>query len=103
MKKALALLLVWCACVTLAGAQDFSRKAPAPPYTMATYQLLILKPGPAAPKLGGTDEGQRTVQAHVLYMYGLAKEGTYVAAGPFLDGGDISGIIVVRATAERAK
>jgi uncharacterized protein YciI len=103
MKKALALLLVWCACVTLAGAQDFSRKAPPPPYTMATYQLLILKPGPEAPKLGGTDEGQRTVQAHVLYMYGLAKEGTYVAAGPFLDGGDISGIIVVRATAERAK
>ena len=104
MRKALSLLLVWCACVTLASAQDFSRKAPAPPYTMATYQLLLLKPGPEAPKLGGTAEGQKTVQAHVLYMYALAKEGTYAAAGPFLDGGDISGIIVVRVpTPERAK
>jgi uncharacterized protein YciI len=71
---------------------------------MATYQLLLLKPGPEAPRLGGTDEGQKTVQAHVLYMYKLASEGTYAAAGPFLDGGDISGVIVVRVpTLERAE
>jgi uncharacterized protein YciI len=104
MRKAVTVVLMWCIAVALAGAQDVARKAPSPPYTMATYQLLLLKPGPEAPRLGGTSEGQTTVQAHVLYMYRLAKEGTYAAAGPFLDGGDISGIIVVRAaTPERAK
>ncbi len=95
---------MWCAAVVVAGAQDPARKAPSPPYTMATYQLALLKPGPEAPRLGGTNEGQKVVQAHVLSMYKLAEAGTYVAAGPFLDGGDISGIIVVKApTPQRAK
>jgi uncharacterized protein YciI len=70
---------------------------------MATYQLVALKPGPEAPKLGNTTEGNKLVAAHVQYMYKLAGEGTYAAAGPFLDGLDISGVIVVKATAERAK
>ena len=66
--------------------------------------LAVLKPGPEAGKLGGTSEGQKVVQAHVLSMYKLAEEGTYAAAGPFLDGGDIAGLIVVKAaTPERAK
>jgi uncharacterized protein YciI len=95
---------MWSVAVVVAGAQDPARKAPQPPYTMATYHLAILKPGPEAPKLGGTNEGQKVVQAHVLSMYKLAEEGTYVAAGPFLDGGDIAGVIVVKAaTPERAK
>ena len=71
---------------------------------MATYQLIVLKPGPEAPRLGNTSEGNKVVQAHVLSMYKLAEEGTYAAAGPFLDGLKISGVIVVRApTPERAK
>lgn len=112
MRKAVSVLLVWCAAVAMASAQapaqapakDYSRKAPAPPYTMATYHLVMLKPGPEAGRLGGTSEGQKVVQAHVLYMYKNATEGNYAAAGPFLDGLDISGVIVVKApSAERVK
>jgi uncharacterized protein YciI len=104
MTKAVSVLLVWCAAVALASAQDFSRKAPAPPYTMATYHLVLLKPGPEAGRLGGTSEGQKVVQAHVFYMYQNATDGNYVAAGPFLDGLDISGVIVVKVpTAERVR
>jgi uncharacterized protein YciI len=62
-----------------------------------------LKPGPEAPKLGNTTEGNKVVQAHVMYMYKLAGEDTYAAAGPFLDGLEISGVIVVKATPERTK
>jgi uncharacterized protein YciI len=103
MRRACSLLAVWSLAVAVAGAQDPARKAPPPPYTMATYQLVALKPGPEAPKLGNTTEGNKVVQAHVMYMYKLAAEGTYGAAGPFLDGLDISGIIVVKAPPERAK
>ena len=104
MRRACSLLAVWALAVAVAGAQDPARKAPSPPYTMAPYQLIMLKPGPEAPKLGNTTEGNKVVQAHVQSMYKLAGEGTYAAAGPFLDGLEISGVIVVRApTPERAK
>ena len=85
-------------------AQDPSAKAPAPTYKMTAYQLLVLKPGPDAAKLRETPDGGKLVQAHVGYLYKMAAAGTYAAAGPFLDGGDIAGIIFVKApTPERAK
>jgi uncharacterized protein YciI len=70
---------------------------------MATYHLVTLKPGPEAPRLGNTTEGNKVVAAHAQYMYKLAGEGTYAAAGPFLDGLEISGVVVVNAPLERAK
>jgi len=103
MRRACSLLAVWVLAAAVAGAQDPARKAPSPPYTMATYQLVALKPGPEAPRLGNTTEGNKVVQAHVMYMYKLAGEGTYAAAGPLLDGLEISGVIVVKATPERTK
>ena len=103
MRRAYSLLAVWCLAVAVAGAQDPARRAPSPPYTMTTYQLVALKPGPEAPRLGNTTEGNQVVAAHVQYMYKLAGEGTYAAAGPFLDGLEISGVIVVKATPERTK
>ncbi len=63
-----SVLSIWSVAVAAAGAQDPARKAPQPPYTMATYHLAILKPGPEAGRLGGTSEGQKVVQAHVLSM-----------------------------------
>jgi uncharacterized protein YciI len=103
MKRVCSLLAVWSLVVAVAGAQDPARKAPSPPYNMATYQLIALKPGPEAPRLGNTTEGNKVVAAHVQYMYKLAGESAYAAAGPFLDGLEISGIIVVIApTPERA-
>ena len=104
MKRLVSMLVVCGALAAVAAAQEPARRAPAPPYKMATYQLAVLKSGPQAAKLGGTPEGQKILQAHVAHLYKLAGEGTYVAAGPFLDGGDIAGVIVVKApTPERAK
>ena len=65
MRKIPALSAMWCAAVAVVGPQDAARKAPSPPYTMATYQLVMLKPGPEAPRLGNTTEGNKVVQAHV--------------------------------------
>ena len=77
--------------------------APAPAFKMTTYQLLVLRPGPKAASAGNTPEGQKLLQSHVQYLYKQAAEGSYLAAGPFLDGGPISGVIVVKApTPERA-
>jgi uncharacterized protein len=88
----------------LAQAQTAASRPPDPPYKMTTYQLTVLKTGPKAASLGATAEGQQILQAHVAYLYKMAAAGTYAAAGPFLDGGDIAGVIVVKApTPERAK
>src|SRR5688500_9603896 len=77
---------------------------PAPAVKMTTYQLVVLRPGPKAGAIGGTPEGQKIVQAHVGYLYKLAADGLNMAAGPFLDGGDIAGVIVMKAASpERAK
>src|SRR5262245_40836435 len=103
MRRGCSVLSGWSLAVAVARAQDGARKAPWPPYTRATYQLVALKPGPEAPRLGNTTEGNKIVAAHVQYMYKLAGEGTYAAAGPLLDGLAISGIIVVKATPERTK
>ena len=74
----------------------------APALKMTTYQLVILRPGPKAAEMG-TPEGQKLVQAHVGHLYKAAAAGINMAAGPFLDGGDIAGIIVMKAPSpERA-
>jgi uncharacterized protein YciI len=86
---------------SLAGAQS---PATAPALKMTTYQLVVLRPGPKAASIGGSPEGQQIVQAHVKHLYKLAADGINMAAGPFLDGGEIAGVIVMKAaTPERAK
>ena len=88
----------------VASAQAPAAKASEPTYKMTTYQLVVLKPGPEAAKLRSAPDGGRLVQAHVSYLYKMAAEGTYAAAGPFLDGGEIAGVIIAKApTPERAK
>lgn len=89
---------------TALQAQAPSAEAPEPAYKMTTYQLLVLTSGPDAARLRETPDGGKLVQAHVSYLYKMAADGTYAAAGPFLDGGEIAGIIFVKApTPERAK
>jgi uncharacterized protein YciI len=69
---------------------------------LTNYQLVILKKGPSA-ETAKTPEGQQLVKEHVAYLYKLAAEGTNMAAGPFTDGGDIQGVLIVKAaTPERA-
>ena len=103
--RRVALLFLLCASVfqLVAYAQAPAAKASEPTYKMTTYQLVVLKPGPEAAKLRNAPEGGKLVQAHVSYLYKMAAEGTYAAAGPFLDDGEIAGVIIAKApTPERA-
>lgn len=64
---------------------------------MITYQLVLLKKGTAA-----TD--MKILEAHGAYMMKLGADGSSLAAGPFTDGGDIAGAMVMSVpTADRAK
>lgn len=63
---------------------------------MTTYQLVILRKGPAA-ATASTPAGQALLKEHVSYLYKLAADGVAMVAGPFTDGGDIQGIIFMKA------
>jgi uncharacterized protein YciI len=69
---------------------------------MTTYQLVMLKKGPAA-ATATTPDGQAIVKAHIAHLYKLGADGRGMAAGPFTDGGDIQGILMLKAeTLEKA-
>jgi uncharacterized protein YciI len=71
-------------------------------YKMTTYQLVMLRKGPSA-DTAGTPAGQAIVKDHVSHLYKLGADGRAGAAGPFTDGGDIQGILIVKAdTPEKA-
>jgi uncharacterized protein YciI len=63
---------------------------------MTTYQLVILRKGPAADTVA-TPAGQALVKEHIAHIYKLGAEGKGMAAGPFTDGGEIQGIIMMKA------
>ena len=90
------------------GEHQSPRTSPAggdatPRYQMITYQLVMLRKGPAA-ATAGTPEGQKIVQAHVAHIYKLGADGVGMAAGPFTDDGDIQGVIIMKVpSAERAR
>ena len=74
-----------------------SGQAPAAaPMKLVPYQLVMLKKGPAAASVS-TPEGQATVKQHVDYMYKLGAERKSMAAGPLTDGGEIQGLLIVKA------
>lgn len=77
---------------TLVGS-GFSRSLQ---YKMATYQLVMLKKGPSA-DIVTTPAGQAVVKEHIAHIYKLGADGTGMAAGPFTDGGEIQGIIMMKA------
>jgi uncharacterized protein YciI len=99
MKKA-AIAIVLCAAALVAS--GFSRKPQQAP--MTTYQLVILKRGPAYTKTVDTPEAQALLQQHVKFLYSRGADGTCKAAGPFTEDGEIAGIIIVAAaTADKAR
>jgi uncharacterized protein YciI len=64
---------------------------------MTTYQLVLLKKGPAA-------VDKKILEAHGAYMMKLGAGGISLAAGPFTDGADIVGAMVLQLpTVDRAK
>jgi len=92
--------------VLLSSALALLQAGPAPaqaPMKLIPYQLVMLKKGPAAATMTSPD-GQKIVQQHVAYMYKLGADGKSMAAGPFSDGGEIQGILIVKAaTADEAR
>ena len=93
---------VACLALLQGGAPTSSSPTVSQELTMTTYQLVMLKKGPSA-AAAGTPEGQKIVKAHVAFLYKLADDGTNMAAGPFADGGDIQGILILKApTPEKA-
>lgn len=76
--------------------------AAAAQHKMTTYQLVMLKKGPSA-ATAATPEGQVVLKDHVAHLYKLAADGIAMVAGPFTDGGEIQGILVVKTdTPEKA-
>ena len=75
----------------------FSRTAPLPQSKMHTFQLVLLKKGTQP-------LDQKTLQAHGAFVTRLGDDGKALVAGPFTDGGDIVGAIMLRAaTADEAR
>lgn len=95
MKRALLFL---CAVVTGAVVSAVERDfSPVPQQKMKTFQLVLLKKAPAA-------IDKQTLDAHIAYMMKLGDDGLSIASGPFTDGGEINGAMILRAsTPEEAR
>jgi uncharacterized protein YciI len=85
-----------------AGYAAVMRADPAARPAMRTYQLAFLRRGPKwtaaqSPAVTAVQEG------HMAHIREMGASGKLVAAGPFLDGGTLAGILVFDATAEEAR
>src|SRR5258706_6917142 len=74
---------------------------PAPPQANIDYVFVFLRLSPDAPKQNDA-EGEKLQAAHLANIKRLYDEGHLVAAGPFLDGTALRGILVLK-TASRAE
>jgi uncharacterized protein YciI len=61
-------------------------------YGMKRYVMAFLKIGPNRDQ--DSVKAAELLRAHLKNIQRMAKEGTLVLAGPFLDGGDVQGIYV---------
>lgn len=94
MKPMLALSLMVLAIVFPSPAQQPSESKPA--FQMDTYQVGLFKRGPK-PSVGQTEESRRIQSEHLAHLGKMAEAGKLVGAGPFLDGGDLRGILIFKA------
>ncbi len=95
MKRALVSL---CAVfVAVSVGRHFSGASVSAQQKMKTFQLVLLKKGPAT-------MDKTLLDGHAAYMMKLGDEGRSIAAGPFTDGGEINGAMILRAsTPEEAR
>ena len=96
MKTVLAIVCV--AAVTVVADRHFGgAEAVAAQAKMKTFQLVLLRKGPSP-------IDAKLLEEHGAYMKKLGADGGSVAAGPFTDGGDIIGAMILRdATVEQAR
>jgi uncharacterized protein YciI len=90
-RRSTLILLAW---LMAAAAVAYSQPAPQGPAT-ENYVLVILKRAPHAPALGKS-AGDKLQEAHMANIRKLHSEGKLVAAGPFTENGDLSGIFVLK-------
>ncbi len=77
--------------VSSAPSGSWEPSGPPPPDMMRTYVMGFLYPGTDPPPMP-EEELEALQRAHLGYMAWLAKEGTLILAGPFLDGTDLRGL-----------
>lgn len=67
---------------------------------LTTYYLVVLLKGKAW-TAQQTPEGAQIQEQHIAHLTKLSNEGFGLAAGPFGDGGDIRGLLIVAAKSEQ--
>jgi uncharacterized protein YciI len=67
-----------------------------PQVEMTTYYMIFLKKGPNWSP-GNSVELEKLQQDHLAHITQLWKQGMAVIARPFIDGGDIRGVVIVKA------
>ena len=73
-----------------------ARELGADEYGMKQYVMAFLKAGPNRSQ--SQEEAMKLQKAHLDNISRMAKEGTLVLSGPFLDEGDIRGIYIFNVT-----
>lgn len=89
------------ASLLLCGAPIRSLSAQAEPPQMMTYQMVFLRKGPATGTLADA-EAKAMQEEHLAGLIALNKRGVNLLFGPFLDGMDLRGVVVVDAPDEAA-
>ncbi|MEW6209084.1 MAG: DinB family protein [Acidobacteriota bacterium] len=67
-----------------------------PAFEMDTYQVGLFKRGPRW-SVEQAEESRRLQSAHLAHLGKMAEAGKLVGAGPFLDGGELRGILIFKA------
>lgn len=76
---------------------------PQAPPDLATFYLVLLKRPSSVPAMSA-EEGAAIHKAHIAHLEKLGNEGFGMAAGPFVDEGEIRGINILKAnSAEHAR
>ena len=91
------------ACSLIFASVTFAQEKKEPPPRLIQFHMALLKKGP---KWTGaqTPETQKILHQHLINVLALLNSGKAVAAGPFGDGTDLGGILILRASsAEEAK
>lgn len=91
----LALLLVVTPLVSSQQQQQAEPKKE-PAHKMVEFQMALLKRGPKWVQEENT-ETKRLLQQHIEYLTSLLESGKAVLAGPITDGGEVTGVLVLRA------
>jgi uncharacterized protein YciI len=81
---------------------EMAKAGPVDKIPMVTLQFAFLTRGPAWTP-DQTPETAKIQEGHMAHIGRMAESGKLVAAGPFMDGGQLRGVFVFRATPDEAR